>query len=183
MIGGLVFFCRRVQRAPLSPDNEGSSLAVVRDNIRHHFQPDVNVDVPFLTHTEPSRALFNNVTAMDHDGRSLVHLDTYDSHGQLQKDALPAGWKASKDQNGNLYYYNKELKVTQWNHPGDSVEQSPPKRPARAVSVPTPREEQPVYAPTVQRPLSATSESGYVDRGYVERGYVERGYFPERGRC
>ena len=183
MIGGLVFFCRRVQRAPLSPDNEGSSLAVVRDNIRHHFQPDVNVDVPFLTHTEPSRALFNNVTAMDHDGRSLVHLDTYDSHGQLQKDALPAGWKASKDQNGNLYYYNKELKVTQWNHPGDSVEQSPPKRNARAVSAPTPNEGQLVYAPTVQRPLSATSESGYVDRGYVERGYVDRGYFPERGRC
>jgi len=107
------------------------------------------------------------------DGRSLVHLDNYDSHGQLEKDALPAGWKASKDQNGILYYYNKELKVTQWNHPGDLVEQSPPKRPARAVSVP---ERQPVYAPTVNRPLSG-------DSGYVERGYVERGYFPDRGRC
>ena len=32
-------------------------------------------------------------------------------------DALPAGWKASKDQNGNQYYYNKELNITQWNRP------------------------------------------------------------------
>jgi hypothetical protein len=181
LIGGLVFFCRRVQRAPLSPDNERSSLAVDRDIIRHHIQPDVNVGVSFFSDTEPLRPPFNKVTAMDHDGRSLVHLDTYDSHGQLEKDALPAGWKASKDQNGNRYYYNRELKVTQWNHPGNLVEQSPPKRPARAVSVPT--EGQPVYAPTVKRPLSATSESGYAEWGYVERGYVERGYFPDRGRC
>ncbi len=34
-----------------------------------------------------------------------------------EKDALPPGWKASKDQNGNVYYYNKELKVTQWSRP------------------------------------------------------------------
>jgi hypothetical protein len=30
---------------------------------------------------------------------------------------LPAGWKASKDQNGNQYYYNTELKVSQWSRP------------------------------------------------------------------
>jgi hypothetical protein len=30
---------------------------------------------------------------------------------------LPPGWKATKDQNGNQYYYNKELNVTQWNRP------------------------------------------------------------------
>jgi hypothetical protein len=36
---------------------------------------------------------------------------------QLEKDALPPGWKASKDQNGNVYYYNKGLKVTQWSRP------------------------------------------------------------------
>jgi hypothetical protein len=178
LIGGSVFFCRHVQRVPTSPDNERSSLAVDRDNIRHHLQPDVNANVSFFTDTEPSRPPFNKVTAVDHDGRSLVHLDSHDSHDQLEKDALPAGWKASKDQNGILYYYNNELKVTQWNHPGDLVEQSPPKRPARAVSVPNQREGQPVYAPTVNRPLSATSDSGYV-----ERGYVERGYFPDRGRC
>jgi len=40
-----------------------------------------------------------------------------DSHDQLVKDALPPGWKVSKDQNGIQYYYNKELKVTQWNRP------------------------------------------------------------------
>ena len=32
-------------------------------------------------------------------------------------DALPAGWKASKGQNGNQYYYNTELKLSQWSHP------------------------------------------------------------------
>ena len=32
-------------------------------------------------------------------------------------DALPPGWKASKDQNGNQYYYNKELNITQWSRP------------------------------------------------------------------
>ena len=35
-----------------------------------------------------------------------------------EKDAVPPGWKVSKDQNGNLSYYNKELKVTQWSRPG-----------------------------------------------------------------
>jgi hypothetical protein len=66
------------------------------------------------------------------DGRSLVHLDSYDSHDQLEKDALPTGWMTSKDQDGSLYYYNKELKVTQWNHPGESVEQTPPNRHERS---------------------------------------------------
>ena len=32
-------------------------------------------------------------------------------------DALPPGWKVSKDQNGNQYYYNKDLNVTQWSRP------------------------------------------------------------------
>jgi len=32
-------------------------------------------------------------------------------------DALPPGWKASKDKNGNQYYYNKELNITQWSRP------------------------------------------------------------------
>jgi hypothetical protein len=36
-------------------------------------------------------------------------------------DALPPGWKASKDTNGNAYYYNKELNVTQWWHPADTL--------------------------------------------------------------
>ena len=40
-----------------------------------------------------------------------------DSHGQLENDALPPGWKVSKDHNGIQYYYNRELKVTQWNRP------------------------------------------------------------------
>jgi len=31
--------------------------------------------------------------------------------------ALPPGWKVSTDQNGNQYYYNKELNITQWNRP------------------------------------------------------------------
>ena len=35
-------------------------------------------------------------------------------------DALPPGWKTSKDQNGNQYYYNKELNVTQWSRPAPS---------------------------------------------------------------
>jgi hypothetical protein len=35
-------------------------------------------------------------------------------------DALPAGWKTSQDQNGNQYYYNKELNVTQWSRPAPS---------------------------------------------------------------
>jgi hypothetical protein len=166
-IGGLVFFCRRVKRVPTSPDYEPVvvSLAVAGDTVRHRFQPDANVDVSFITDTEPSRPPFNRVIVMDHDnrvasrdrelplrsayldddlmmrmlleqegndGRSLVHLDSYDSHDQLEKDALPTGWMTSKDQDGSLYYYNKELKVTQWNHPGESVEQTPPNRHERS---------------------------------------------------
>jgi hypothetical protein len=32
-------------------------------------------------------------------------------------DALPSGWKASKDQNGNQYYYNKDRNLSQWSRP------------------------------------------------------------------
>jgi hypothetical protein len=31
---------------------------------------------------------------------------------------LPTGWKGGQDQAGNTYFYNKELNLTQWNHPG-----------------------------------------------------------------
>jgi hypothetical protein len=34
--------------------------------------------------------------------------------------SLPPGWEFVKDQTGNEYYYNKELNVTQWGHPGPS---------------------------------------------------------------
>jgi len=54
-----------------------------------------------------------------------------DSHGQL---ALPPGWKVSKDQRGVQYYYNKELKVTQWNRP-ETAHQSR-QTPQGAVSPP-----------------------------------------------
>ena len=87
----------------------------------------MNVDVSFFTDTVPSRPHLNKFIAMadngsrlqsldSHNGR-LQSLDRYDSHDQLEEDALPPGWKVSKDQNGNLYYYNKELKVTQWSRP------------------------------------------------------------------
>jgi hypothetical protein len=32
-------------------------------------------------------------------------------------EALPPGWTASKDQNGNQYYFNKDQNVTQWSRP------------------------------------------------------------------
>ncbi len=43
-------------------------------------------------------------------------LQTYAAAG-TSVDALPAGWKASQDHNGNQYYYNKELNLTQWSRP------------------------------------------------------------------
>ena len=136
MIGGLLFFCRRVKRAPTSPDHAPvvGSLAVSRDKVRHRFQPDANVEVSFITDTEPSRPPFNNVIAMDHDnrvasrdrelplrsayldddfmmrllleqqgndGRSLVHLDSYDCHNQLEKDALPGGMEGFERKESN----------------------------------------------------------------------------------
>ncbi len=59
----------------------------------------------------------NRLQSLDsHNGR-FQSLDSHDSHDQIEKDELPTGWKVSEDQNGNLCYYNKELKVTQWIRP------------------------------------------------------------------
>jgi hypothetical protein len=56
----------------------------------------------------------------------FVGIGGEDAHAALaalattSSDALPPGWKASKDQNGNQYYYNKELNITQWSRPAFS---------------------------------------------------------------
>ena len=87
----------------------------------------MNADVSFFTDTVPSRPHLNKFIAMADNGRRLQSLDShhgrlqsldsYHSHDQLEKDALSPGWKVSEDQNGNPYYYNKELKGTQWSRP------------------------------------------------------------------
>jgi hypothetical protein len=113
-------------RPPTAGEPAIVSVADAREEV-HGFHVDMNVDVSFFTDTVPSRPHLNKFIAMadngsrlqsldSHNGR-LQSLDRYDSHDQLEEDALPPGWKVSKDQNGNLYYYNKELKVTQWSRP------------------------------------------------------------------
>ena len=43
---------------------------------------------------------------------------------------LPPGWKQAKDEQGQVYYYNKSLNITQYDQP--SIVDSPPMRPPQA---------------------------------------------------
>ena len=53
------------------------------------------------------------------------------------KSNLPAGWKSRLDkQTGRLYYYNKELGTSQFEHPSDSPPLPPPPVPAQPPGTP-----------------------------------------------
>ena len=59
------------------------------------------------------------IKSMNTNGGSLS-TSTQGAPAVTSVDALPPGWKVSKDTNGNAYYYNKELNVTQWSRPAPS---------------------------------------------------------------
>ena len=55
------------------------------------------------------------------------------------KPTLPEGWKSAVDSaTGRVYYYNKSLSKTQFEHPGDSPPMAPPRGEAREPPTPTP---------------------------------------------
>ena len=82
------------------------------------------------------------------------------------KPTLPKGWKSSVDEEtGQVYYYNKSLRKTQYEHPGDdSPPMAPPRREAQQSPTPMamPSDACATHAPRPSMPGPSSSGGVHV---------------------